>query len=343
MKPKIEINLDSSVPVYKQLVQEVLALSKNGGLKKGDLLPSMNELAGKLNISKETVKKAYSILRNKGVIESSHGKGFYVTNKKSDKISILALFDKISTYKQELYASFTANIGTNAEMTIHLHNQDIALFQHFVEENLDNFDYYLVTPHFPLVPAIQKKVLKIIKKIPNRKLLLIDRYLEQLPGNFGSVYQDFENDIYDGLGQGLASLKKYGKLNVLSMQSSMYAPLIEAGITRFCLENQVPFQIHRCLVPAELNKNEAFLIVDSQLDCGLLNLVREAKSKGMQIGSDIGIICYNESPLNDIILDGLTVFSTDFRQMGELAAKMINEKTFRKTKCDFQLIRRSTF
>ncbi|MFA6334795.1 MAG: substrate-binding domain-containing protein [Bacteroidales bacterium] len=72
-------------------------------------------------------------------------------------------------------------------------------------------------------------------------------------------------------------------------------------------------------------------------------MVRIAKDKGCKIGKDIGIISYNESPINEIILDGLTVISTDFNQMGQLAAKMIMEKHFRKTKCDFRLIRRSTF
>ena len=67
------------------------------------------------------------------------------------------------------------------------------------------------------------------------------------------------------------------------------------------------------------------------------------KSKGCKIGEDIGIISYNESPINEVILDGLTVFSTDFKQMGNSAAKMIIDKSFKKIKCDFKLIKRNTF
>ena len=67
------------------------------------------------------------------------------------------------------------------------------------------------------------------------------------------------------------------------------------------------------------------------------------KQKGYKIGKDIGIIAYNESPINEIILDGLTVFSTDFEQMGKLAGEIILNKTINKIKCDFKLIRRGTF
>lgn len=99
----IKIDLNSQMPVYKQLIEVVQELVDAGQYNKGDFLPSMNALSNDLHISKDTVKKAYSILRDKGVIESTQGKGFYVTNNGKSKSKILLLFDKISTYKQILY------------------------------------------------------------------------------------------------------------------------------------------------------------------------------------------------------------------------------------------------
>lgn len=343
MKSKIEIDINSQVPVYKQLIQAIQNLVDSGDYRNGDFIPSMNELANELQISKETVKKAYSILREKKVIDSSQGKGFYVTNTGSNKLKILVLFDKISNYKQVLYSTFSSAIGEKSEITIRLHNQDVSVFEHFIEENLDEYDYYMITAHFPLQQDIQKRVLKTLKKIPNRKLILLDRYIDELPGNFGSVYQDFEQDVYDGLTQGIDSFKKFKKLNVISMPGSLYAPLIEKGIKRFCKENNIDFELHKNLMTAKIKKHEVFLILNSQLDSELIELVKYSRSEGCQIGKDIGIISYNESPVNEIILDGLTVLSTDFKQMGNLAAEMINEKSFKKTRCDFRLIQRSTF
>src|SRR5690554_4904046 len=100
MNSKIKINTESQTPVYKQIIREVQNLVNAGVYAEGNYIPSMNELAEELQISKETVKKAYSILRKKRIIESAHGKGFYVTNNGDHKYKILLLFDKISTYKQ---------------------------------------------------------------------------------------------------------------------------------------------------------------------------------------------------------------------------------------------------
>ena len=343
MKKKIVVDLDSQVPVYKQLIKSVRDLVNSGRYVEGTFLPSMNELSDELGISKETVKKAYSILREKGIIDSAHGKGFYVINKGDNKIKILLLFDKISTYKQVLYNSFATRLGSTSEITIRLHNQDIDLFEHFIEENLDNFDYYVITPHFPLEDDCQRRAVKTLKKIPNRKLVLLDRDIEELPGNYGAVYQDFENDIVDGLEQTSGQLMKFKKVNVISMRGSMYAPLIKKGIKRYCKEHKVKIEIFKNINPKSINTNEAYIILNSQLDQEVIELIKTAKAKGYKIGKDIGIISYNESPINEIILDGLTVFSTDFKQMGNLAATMIIDKSFKKIKCDFQLIRRNTF
>lgn len=343
MKPIIKIDTNAQIPVYKQLIQVIQLLVSEGTYREGDYIPSMNELAAELGISKETVKKAYAILREKGVIESAHGKGFYVTNNGQEKIKILLLFDKISTYKQVLYSSFISNIGDISEITIRLHNQDIDLFEHFIEENLDNFDYYIITPHFPLETSIQKRAIKALKKVRNRKLILLDRHISELQGNFGSAYQDFELDIIDGLSQSLGVLKNFKKLNVLSMKGSMYAQLIEKGIKKFCTDHQIAYEIYKKIDTEKIEKQEAFLILNSQLDHELIELIKAAKKKDCVIGKDIGIISYNESPINEVILDGLTVFSTDFEQMGELAAKMITEKSMKKVRCKFRLIRRNTF
>ena len=79
MPETIKIDHESQVPVYKQIVGQVEALVRSGEYAEGCLLPSMNELSAMLDISKETVKKAYSILRNKGFIDARQGKGFYVS------------------------------------------------------------------------------------------------------------------------------------------------------------------------------------------------------------------------------------------------------------------------
>ncbi|WP_339840805.1 GntR family transcriptional regulator [uncultured Maribacter sp.] len=343
MKSEIEIDLNSKEPIYKQLVKNIQNLIDVGIYEKGDYVPSLNDLSLELKISKETVKKAYSILREKNILESTQGKGYYISYDDDNQIKILLILDRLGTYKQTMFNSFSDTLGADAQITIRLHNQDITSFENFLEDSLDDYDYYVITSHFPLLKDIQKRALKALKKVPNRKLILLDHNLTKLPGNFGSVYQDYEQDIYDGLEQGLIPLKKFQKLNIISMSGSLYAPYLHNGIKKFCSNYNIQYEFHSEVNPANINKNEVFLILNGQLDNELIQLVEAAKSKGYSIGNEIGIISYNESPINKIILNGLTVLSTDFEQMGKLAAKMVIDKSFAKIKCDFRLIKRNSF
>ena len=341
---RFSVNYESRIPVYKQLVDHYEAMIRSDVYKEGQALPSMNELAKNLDISKETVKKAYSVLRDKGYVEAKQGKGFYVAPQNQErKLLVMVLFDKLSTYKQVLFDSFTEEMGNGAEITIRLHNQSIDLLEYYINESLDNYDYYVITPHFPLDDKTQKRVLKLLGRIPNRKLILVDRYLEALPGNFGAVYQDFENDIYEGLDYGLNRLKTYSRLNVITLPSSLYGTYIQKAVARFCNDHDIPAEFHSTVTPEIIRKNEVYLILNSQLNSELIELVRRARELNFEIGSEIGIISYNESPTNEIILNGLTTVSTDFQQMGILTARMIHDKAMRKVKCDFHMIRRHTF
>ncbi|WP_295935694.1 GntR family transcriptional regulator [uncultured Alistipes sp.] len=344
MPDKIKIDLESQIPVYKQIVGQVEQLVRSGEYPEGSLLPSMNELSSLLDISKETVKKSYSILRNNGFIDAKQGKGFYVSAiGAASKLNILLLFDKLSFYKQELYNSFAEKIGDTAEITIRLHNQNIDLLEYYLDENLDLFDYYVITPHFPLDAASQKRVLKLLSRIPNRKMIVVDRWIKELPGNYGAVYQDFSNDAYEGLGYGLKKLKTYAKLNVVTLPSSLYCDEVRAGVERFCRDNGIVVEFHTEITKEIIRPKEVYLILNSQLDTGLIELVRLAREMDLRVGRDISIISYNESPINEIILNGLTTISTDFRQMGVLVAEMILNKSLSKIKCDFHMIRRNTF
>jgi DNA-binding LacI/PurR family transcriptional regulator len=61
----------------------------------------------------------------------------------------------------------------------------------------------------------------------------------------------------------------------------------------------------------------------------LVTLIKRVKQLEMKVGEAVGIISYNETPLKEILLDGITIISTDFEKLGETAAKLIleNEKS----------------
>ena len=344
MRGLFNIDVNLHTPIYKQLLSEFERLIEAGELRVGECLPSMNELSAQLNISKETVKKVYSILRERGAIESIHGKGFFVAARQEGrKLRIFLLLDRLSQYKQILYDAFIAEMGDKAEITIYMYNQNIDTFETFIDSALDNYDYYLITPHFPLDAETQGRALKALKRIPNRKLIVLDNWLRSLQGNYGAVYQDMANDIYEGLSSAIDDLRKYNKLHVIILPTSLYGTLIMVGITRFCEEYGIDVAFHYDINENMMHRGDLYLLLNGQLGVGLVEVARMATNSGLKIGTDVGVISYNDSYLSEIILGGLTTVSTDFEQMGRLAAKMVLSNDFQKIKCDFKLIRRKTF
>ena len=341
---KLSVDSGSNKPLYKQITEQVEKAVRSGSLASGTLLPSMNVLAAEMNISKETVKKAYAILRDKGILTPRQGKGFYVTDPMdSDKpLSILLLFDKISVYKQVLFNAFAREIGDAADITILTHNQSLDLLNYYLDENLDNFDYYVITPHFPLDAASQAQALRLVSRVPNRKLVMLDRLIPGMSGNFGAVYQDFENDVYYGLAEGLDRLRSSSELKVLTLPDSLYGGYIGKGVDRFCKEFDIPVRYYDS-IPESISRHDTFLALNSQLGDALVELSRNIKNAGLRVGTDVRIISYNEFPLNEVVLGGLTTISTDFREMGRLAARMILDRKPSKIHCPFRMTRRSTF
>ena len=344
MKPFLKVDTTIGTPLYKQLLENFEHAIECGDLPEGTCLPSMNELSAELEISKETVKKVYSLLRERGFVNSVHGKGFYVSSQRSGRrLKIFMLLDKLSQYKQILYDAFVEKMGEKAEVTIYLYNQNVELFDEFIDRALDNYDYYLVTPHFRLDPQTQARALKSLKRIPNRKLIVLDNWFRSLPGNYGVVYQDIANDIYDCLASVRDDLLRYKQLNVVILSSSLYGQLIVVGIDRFCRDKGVNVEYFYDITDDMMHKGGAYLLLNGQLGLGLVEMQRKAKARGLEIGKDIGIISYNESYLSEILLGGLTTVSTDFVQMGEVAAEMILSHNLHKHKCDFRITRRKTF
>ena len=338
-----KIDSTGKEPIYKQLVSQVEHALHNGRLQAGEHIPSMNDLAASLDISRETVKKAYGILVEKGLIIPKHGKGFYAADlQAAGHPQVLFIIDKFSVYKQILFNSFTQTIGDKAEVTIVNHDQSLDLLEYYLNNYLDNFDYYVVTPHFPLDEASQARMRKQLSRIPNRKLIMLDRLLPDYPGNYGAVYQDFENDIYSGLSQGQESLRRAKRLRVITLPTSLYGQDIRKGIERFTSQHQSPVEFLTS-APDDIRPGDVFLVLNSQLDAGLVSLAHKIQAAGLSVGKDVYIISYNEFEMNELVLGGLTTVSADFTEMGRLAAQMILEHRPCKLHCPFRMHQRFTF
>ena len=97
------INLDyqSRTPIYLQIVQEIERYVVLDILKHDMQIPSIRELASTLGINPNTVKKAYDILEQKGIIVTLSTKGTYIAQKKDSAVNDI-VNNKIEIIKKEI-------------------------------------------------------------------------------------------------------------------------------------------------------------------------------------------------------------------------------------------------
>ena len=81
---KIIIQPQGTLAIYEQIVNQLKNAIVTGELKTNEALPSIRALAGELQVSVITTKRAYEELEKEGLIRSVAGKGFYVCEYNTD-------------------------------------------------------------------------------------------------------------------------------------------------------------------------------------------------------------------------------------------------------------------
>ena len=326
------------MPIYLQIVNSITDAIRRGNYKKGERIYSINELSNEYFLARDTVQKAYNILHERGIITSVKGKGYYVNETDIDTTyRVLLLFSKISNYKRQIYNAFVDTLGKNAAVDIKIHHFNTGILKEHISNHLNDYDYFVIMPHFYDNPA---EALTIIKTIPSDQLIILDKNIPYTDLNSAAVYQDFQNDIVDALEQGLDLLGKYDKLYLAYPDVDAYSPEIPVGFRKFCMQNNYKNAIlHEINDDTVVSAREAYIVIEEN---DLCRLIRKAREQNLEIGKDVGIISYNDSPLKEILLDGITVMTTDHVKMGQTAAKFILDNSKEKIKNPFVLIKRKS-
>ncbi|MEQ8419143.1 MAG: GntR family transcriptional regulator [Arenibacter algicola] len=341
----LKIDENSRIPKYKQIVDSVINNISNGNLKIDEKIPSINSFSEEFLLSRDTVEKAYQILKERKIITSIRGKGYYITRTKLiAKVNILFLINKLSAYKMRIYNSFINTIGGNSHTDLHIYHCDNTLFVNLIEKNINAYDYYVIMPHFKTDDlkhiSYTDEAIKAINMIPKNKLVLMDNNNLEINGDFIEIYQDFENDIYNALKEGLTKISRYGKMILVYPENAVYPypRRILHGFRKFCAEHKIDFEIiDEIYDDIILKKGDLFITIE---ETDLVNLVNQIRDKEFILGLEIGVISYNDTPLKELL--GITVISTDFKAMGETASRMILNKEKGKIKNPFNFIDRNS-
>jgi GntR family transcriptional regulator len=79
---EFRLDLRSGVPVYRQIIDQVMGGMAAATLTGGDQLPTVRQTAVDLSINPNTVVRAYRELEIRGVLETQQGTGTFISHRK---------------------------------------------------------------------------------------------------------------------------------------------------------------------------------------------------------------------------------------------------------------------
>lgn len=321
---------DQNKSKVRQLADAIRNAISNDEFKVGDALPSINKISQKYGLSRDTVYKAFQDLKEKGIIESAPTKGYFVSGEANH---IFILLDIFSPYKDDFYKELIANLPLKYKPDLFFHHYNKRAFKNIILDSLGRYDLYLVTN---LTNDVYSEILD---RLDNSKVLLIDlgKFKKD---KFSYVCQGFDTTLYDCLTSGLEALKKYNRICFAFHSKSEHPKSCIPYFEKFCEDNHFNYHIlSRDLQHSDVLPGTAYLCA-RHLD--MIQAVKICRQKGLKLGKDIGLITFNDAPMLEVIEDGISVISTDFKQMGKLAAEYIKMRNKIQTYVPTRLILRNS-
>lgn len=330
-----QVSKESGMPKYKQLINSLFQAIENGDIGLGDRLPSINSICKEFKLSRDTVLVAFNELKAKGIVASVPGKGYYIESTATQfKKKIFLLFEEFNVFKEILYNSFIEHLGGAASVDIYFHHFNKKVFKELIDNNNGKYTSYVV------MPAKFNDAYTVLQNLPQEKVIILDQTNATLKKHYPAVFQNFEKDVYKALTSGIDLLEKYKKLYMVFPGGKEPIGQMK-GFQKFAKEHsgKWKFEVISTLEGHEINTSEVY-IVPSDID--LVTLVKSAKEKDFKIGENFGIISYNDTPLKEVVADGITTISTDFKEMGRILADMVLHSQNQLIENKSQLIRRSS-
>lgn len=320
---------NNDVPKYKRIFNAFKEAIETNTYKPGDSIPSINDFSKDFKISRDTVYKAYTLLKDKGLIKSTPNKGYYVND---NKIKVLLLISTFKAYKEVLYHSFMKNLPDNVIVDLQFHHYNPKNFKNMLD--VDNVEYY----KYIVMGFDDPDVKEAIANIDEQKLLLIDWDLSiKKPMNF--LLQDFGNGFYACLEKALHLFQKYDAIHFVYPEFTFHPMESVVAFTEFCEKYNLNYDVVKSSKNFKAKKGTAYITVNDRM---LYELLDQCLLYDFKLGEEIGILSYNDTPMKRFTFKGISVVSIDFVEFGVRASEFISKEEPIQTYLPTELILRES-
>ncbi|MBN1952762.1 MAG: GntR family transcriptional regulator [Bacteroidales bacterium] len=315
----LSLDTSSGETKLQALIRELLRLIQ-AELHEGDSLPSVNQVSRELSLSRDTVFKAYSELKRRKIVKSTPTKGYFVSH---DISRVLLLLDYYTPFKDMVYREIEREVGRDYTIDLVFHHYNKTVFDTVVLNSIGKYDAYVImnfdTQEFSISGSL--------KRIDPSKLLLLDipvfDWKNFESGRYSYVWQDFDESVFSALQEIREQVRKYSRFVFMNPDRLKHPAVTLEAFRRFCDQNGICPEVVTLSASLRVKKGEVYFVLRQSDLAEILTQCREAD---LIPGEDIGVLAYNDIPLYEFIGKGITVISTDFKKMGQLAAEFIKEQ-----------------
>jgi DNA-binding LacI/PurR family transcriptional regulator len=183
-----------------------------------------------------------------------------------------------------------------------------------------------------------KEVASTISAISNEKLLLIDWNIHSKPKN-NYVFQDFGKAFYESLKEAIDLFKKYEEIDFVYPNFTNHPIETVRFFEKFCKEFNFSYKIIKYQKHFNIEKNKAYISVSDRV---LAFFLEQCREKDFEPGKDVGFLSYNETPMKKFIYKGISVISTDFKELGTKGAEFVTKEEPMQCYVSTKLIKRES-
>jgi DNA-binding LacI/PurR family transcriptional regulator len=200
--------------------------------------------------------------------------------------------------------------------------------------NLGTYDNFIIFPH---LDSVTDGLRRAISMIPKNKLIFVHREFESCQ-QCSAVVTDNREELYQTLAAINDNSGKYFHFRLI-FPDNIYHKEIYEGFADYCLDHKIKFDIIPGLTNMEIVTGQ-LLIIKSDQD--LAYAVRYCRDRNLELGRDVGLICYNDSALKEVLAGGISVITPDFHRIGQQVAHIVMTQDFGKSKGNYKFIRRGS-
>lgn len=318
---------------HEQLVNGIIQAIDEGIVKRGDKLPSINQMVSQLGFARQTIVKAYEELKDRGLVESKKLKGYFVVSNETKVVLKVALIMfSFQRFQQDFYDSFRKGLGKKYQIDVFFHHNNLEIFNSIFQNIQGKYGMYAIAP-------IQDPGLRqVLASIPPSNLLIIDRYIE-LDKSYSYISQEFEESTYSKLIELLPEITKYKKFILFFKEDADYPIGILNAFNRFCKDYEIESSVVSKYKSQSIKKGNLYFFVS---DTYIWDVLKDVRNSEYIVGKEIGILSHNDHVVKEIVFGGITTISTDFKEMGKKAAAHIKNQEETKIIMPSNLIKRNS-